>query len=293
MRFTFLLLLNLTWFQSNSQSHIYHTFPATGGIWRVDWGEQSCFSSGSPQANYRYVMNGDSLLNGLSYHRIEREFGSSIGCGPFYPQGFGYMGGLRDDSLNRKIYFIPRDSINEILLYDFGLTVGDTLPRYFIDLFGLNYTTITSIDSMLIGPGYRKAFHTVDNTFIEGIGSLAGLLEVQRLDLTPNLVCFIQNSVELYQYFPGSSCELISNIENKNQTEFHPVIFPNPFNALCSIRIAYKSTFTLYNFLGVEVKRISCVEGNNVFDREDLPSGIYFYEALGSVYKNRGRIVIN
>ncbi|TAH43530.1 MAG: T9SS type A sorting domain-containing protein [Bacteroidetes bacterium] len=293
MRITFLLLFNLIWFQSNSQSNIYHTFPVSDGVWRVDWGEQSCFSSGLPQANYRYIMNGDSVINGISYHKIEREYGSSIGCGPFYPQGNGYMGGLREDSLNRLIYFVPRDSINESLLYDFNLSVGDTLPSYFIDLFGLSYTTITSIDSMLIGSEYRKVLHSIGNSFVEGIGSLAGLLETQRLDLTPNLVCYIQDGIELYQYFPGVSCDLISSIDEKMQTKDDVDIFPNPFNTACTIRVDYRSTFILYNLLGIEVKRINCVEGSNVLDREQFSSGLYFYEVIGSKNKNRGRIVMN
>jgi len=294
MRFTILLLTCVFWLSSHAQTNVYHPFPITGGEWRVDWGEHSCFSSGFTQASYRYVMNGDTLINGLSYYKIERNYGLPFICGPYYPQGSGFVGAMREDTLARQIYFVPKDSSNEHLIYDFSLSVGDTLPSFIAGVYGLSDLTVSSIDSILIGTDYRKVFNSNSlNSFVEGIGSLAGLLEIQILEITPQLICFTHDSIELYHYFPGIDCDLVTTINDPQFENSIINIFPNPFRTFCTLHVDSKSIFILYNCLGIEVKRIVCFEGSNLFEREELPSGLYFYEVSNAKYRSRGRIVMN
>ncbi len=283
---------------SFAQTSIYHPFPEQGGIWRIDWGEQSCFMSGSPQAKYNYVMNGDTLLNGLWYNIIDRYYGSNYLCGPFYPVGSGYMGGLRQDSLNRQVFFVPKDSTNEKLIYDFSLVIGDTVPNFLLHQYGVSNVTITRIDSVFIGIDFRKAFITSNgNTIVEGFGSLAGLLEVMVLDITPELLCFSQDGVELYKQIPNVDCNLIDGMADLTYPENLILIFPNPVhsNATISLRTYYsESTFVLYNSIGTKVKHIMCHDGLNSVMVEDLPCGLYFYQLLAGNHKSiMGSIAIN
>ncbi len=87
-----------------SQGTIYYPFPEGNAVWRVNWAEQSCFVSGLPQANYRYVQNSDTTINFVTYHQIHRERGVAFACGPYYPVGFGYMGGIRQDTSLKKVF---------------------------------------------------------------------------------------------------------------------------------------------------------------------------------------------
>ena len=45
--------------------------------------------------------------------------------------GLGYIGALRDDTVAPKVLIVPRDSISEVLLYDFSVEVGDTVDQAF------------------------------------------------------------------------------------------------------------------------------------------------------------------
>lgn len=42
--------------------------------------------------------------------------------------GYGYAGAFRNDSLNKKVYFVKPGMLNDTLFYDFDLQLGDTLP---------------------------------------------------------------------------------------------------------------------------------------------------------------------
>ncbi|MBK7297664.1 MAG: hypothetical protein IPI91_14015 [Flavobacteriales bacterium] len=69
----------------------------------------------------------------------------------------------------------------ENLLYDFTLGVGDTLEGFLADNGPGGTGIVVSVDSILVGPNYRKRIN-IDTTeiciafsFIEGIGSTTGL----------------------------------------------------------------------------------------------------------------------
>lgn len=44
-----------------------------------------------------------------------------------------YHGAYRSE--NRKVYFVPKDSTNQYLLYDFSVEVGDTIPQVYFEYF--------------------------------------------------------------------------------------------------------------------------------------------------------------
>ena len=115
-------------------------FPSENGSWSfLHCDVQSNISWQSGQG-----LQGDSLHNNLSYSKISKSL--------LEPDDSGL---LRVE--NEKVFFIPKDSIEEILLYDFSLEAGDTFQladNWF--LFSPDYLVVNSIDSILIMNGdYR------------------------------------------------------------------------------------------------------------------------------------------
>ena len=277
---TFFIFLSSTIY---CQTNIYHPFPESGAIWRMEWGEQSCFLNGLPQAEYRYIMNGDTLINSAIYHQIYREVALPYFCGPFYPNGAGYMGGIRQDTIIKKIWYLPFDSTSEKLLYDFSLTVGDTLPKFICDLYGYQNTTISSIDSILIGTNYQKKFNYSGGQIVEGLGNLAGLFEMSHIDLTPQLLCFIQDSIELYKLNTFINCDLVTNIVSNKNEMFSIELFPNPFHSYANLKsnnYYSNSILVIYNQMGTVVKKIPIYSKDQVIERNNLNNGVYFFQLI-------------
>jgi len=269
---------------SKAQTNLYHDFPENNASWRVDWGEQTCFVSGLAQAKYRYYLLGDTLLNGTPYNQVIREFGSTYICGPSFPSGSGYMGGLRQDTMSRQVYFIAMDSTNESILYDFSLSIGDTVPDLIFKQYTFDHVTIAAIDSILVGSIYRKSFTTSNyNTIVEGIGSLAGLLEISVLDRTPMLICYSEDSTILYRYSAGVDCDLTTNLPESISSDHRVNFYPNPLVSESIIRLSaelIRSKFFLYDIQGKQVRIMELTDKYSNISKENLPSGFYFYKVI-------------
>lgn len=95
-------------------------------------------------------------------HNVLRFMPTVNVCGN--PYFISYGGGLiRNDTSTKKVYTIGPDS----LLYDFSLNVGDSVKLKYCS----SGKVITTIDSVLVGTGYRKRFIFYNgNQMIEGIG---------------------------------------------------------------------------------------------------------------------------
>ncbi len=131
---------------------------------------------------------------------------------------FVYRGGLRVDS--DRWYFIDKDSASEMLLYDFGLSEGDTLKEQFytetavgFNPWGNNYHYVSQVDTQMYNGMQRRALY-LDNggaPWIEGIGCAQGLL----WDSYPNisefyitLECYSNNDSVGYNQFNSTGAEV-------------------------------------------------------------------------------------
>jgi len=180
----------------------YYAFPDSNAVWRVDWGTSTCLSFTLPDAQYQYVITGDTVIGPETYQKIERSGICTLCCMPpltvAHPDN-RYMGALRQDTLLRHVYYLPSDSTTEYLLYDFSLSLGDTVKGYLSDAtFSGCIAIVDSIDSVLIDGSYRRRIMTSGCgaasiiIFIEGIGSTYGLLEpfFTNMEATGTLICF-------------------------------------------------------------------------------------------------------
>ena len=181
-----------------------------------------------------------------------------------------YSGTLREYS--KIIYFIPDTSSTEYLLYNFNLTVGDTIIHPFGGAVCTNDTlTVASVDSILLSDGYHKQFwfNPTAPYWIEGIGSIGYLLApLQSLCVSGNdvLECMISDTSF---HYPANQTSCIISVNEHQKSLVDILIFPNPSN----------STFTI-DFNNADIHEIILT---------DLPGRVIFRQQL----ENQTKFSIN
>ena len=178
--------------------------------------------------------------------------------------------------------FVSGDTA-EMLLYDFDLEVGDTLPVTYNNPPGVY---VTAVDSFYTSAGYRKRFMLAGDTWskflIEGVGHSNGLREPMYLvfDCGFSLTCF---SIGDSSFYPsqGPNCVIDVGIDERKIARKINV-FPQPFSNAVTIgfgKVENDVQFTVYSVCGRKVISLSNISGDQMqFERGDLKSGIYFYE---------------
>ncbi|MBC7864853.1 MAG: T9SS type A sorting domain-containing protein [Bacteroidia bacterium] len=283
--FYFLLLLNLF---VKAQTSVYHPMPDSNAVWNIHY-VQYCFVNGMGDEYYSITISGDTLINGQVYHKFFTPYVQSFSTGTCGFNSLGYNGAYRDDTLQKKIFYIPPSDTTEQLLYDFTMQVGDTLKGFLKSgSFSWATDTVQSVDSVLIGGSYRKRIN-INNWYnvslIEGVGSIYGLIipspgyitDMPSFDLT----CFTQNGQALY---PNTSinCQLITS-ENSIDKDLPEVkIFPNPSNG--SFAIDFGKTCFKEIWLTDICGRLICFQkttNQTLIYINDLPNGTYILRLDG------------
>mgnify|MGYP003637992880 FL=1 len=242
----------------------------------------------------------DTIINGLTYHTLvahEKELhpvGNPPNCHPLgsFTMHYNlYFGAFRNDSVNKKVWFVPPGDTLDTLLYDFNLSVGDTLPigyKYDPSVNRLFQDTITvvAIDSVNLGGVWRKRYalrHCPISGFndiyiIEGIGSTQSLLENYYSCNYSNLLgveCTKENGVTIY---PNSSyqCNVIVGLETTEIKKQEVKLYPNPTNG--SIFITEHEQLERIQLFNIQGKLIKEIQPNRssetVLNIEGSP-GIY------------------
>ena len=260
----------------------YHPFPMSNAVWR----EYRMYASSSSSTfyNYQHELIGDTLLNGVLYSKVHK-------TGYFAKVGGGeekwnkvYVGAIREDS-SKKVFFIPNSSSVEWLLYDFNLSIGDTLPYMYGMSPGDHIVNI--VDSVLLSDTFHKRYgiRVYDSPvgqknlyFIEGVGTTYGLLQKQGgiSGMIAKLICFIHNGITAYS--TGEKCELIElPVDNVDTNELK--CFLNPSNMIVELTglPGNQLIFNLYSANGSKVYEKIIPSGKkSVFvDMKMLSPGIY------------------
>lgn len=294
MKKLLLVFLALMTLSTKAQTWLYHPFLDSNAIWNVTLQDYLY------EEDFSYALSGDTLINGFYYHKISKPFINIVGVSGTQYNYAGYAGSIRQDTTNRKIYFIFSTDNIEYLLYDFNLQVGDTLKGYSQFFCPSFIKTIISTDSILIGSSYRKRWNTNQNfSIIEGIGSTLGLLDFCFYSLSPTniLTCFQQNGQSL---FPSTTtnCELITSVNSGENILFQINVFPNPFTNKTTLQFdnSKKENFTLtiYNLQGQVVLTIANITNDNIeIERQNLMSGLYFFHLRTDKRVTSGKLMVN
>jgi len=190
----FLVLLFFTAFlgsaKAQQKDHPYIPLLDTNKVWL----ESMLYEFGFINVTENYIgTKTDTLIHNDTVYTILYEQNSIITL-------------LREDTLTKKIY--RRNFYNpfwdkEEILYDFSMQVGDSI------LMENHWYWVDSIKNFNIFGIERKVFYIYNIIWIEGIGSLAGILNTNRI---PGLIgmggvelnCTYQNDILQYQsYWAG------------------------------------------------------------------------------------------
>jgi len=306
---TFLLfiicLLQLNRFEA--QTNVYHPFPSdNSAVWNVSYVDYWFIEC----RKYSYSITGDTTINGLAYHKIGKQGQEYVMdyyqgnpnipyCTNQVTQNFNYYSGaIREDLVQKKIYFIEPTLSIESVLYDFTLNVGDTIKGYFSS--GPPSLVILSIDSILIGTQFRKIWNIDPSNgwggtpqIIEGIGSIYGLLEVPYVieKRSRALECFSENNQTLYpSYNATSGCNLLTSTKEVDGTKKLLSLFPNPNNGKFELIVnSQKINFLeITDVLGNLILKSEINKEATVIDLSDKLNGIYFVKISDST----GNVVV-
>lgn len=299
--FTF---FQLSTFLSFSQVNTYFE---NNPVWHVETASYSGWDCSGSIDSYNYYMEGDTIIDTLTYKKIFRQGVVTLinsSCQPYdnnlyinqTPSFF-----LR--SFNKKMYIYRPEDQFETLLYDFNLTIGDTLPEtYTYNPSNSSYLMIVeSIDSVSTPNGYLKKFALSGgnlDTLYEGIGSTGGLEEsIFPLFLSGShqLRCYSLNNSSYVPTISSSTCYItvgIPDLSNKNEHK----VFPNPFSSKMEIQLNSEvndAELTIFTPNGLKVKTIVFSGNRFNFEREELNAGMYYYQIKpGDANSLTGKFVI-
>lgn len=273
--------------------HTYHPFAASASAWEID------YRQGPNHISYGSIVmpagaGNDTIIGAQLYHKVTL-------------LTVGYVGGLREDTSAQQVFYCPKDSMQEYLLYDFSISVGDTVRNVIvIPAIGsgsnLYHAVVTAIDSVQLNNIYyyqyslNPYYHNdpmmnafVSVTWFERFGGMHGLLATLPFSSTgidDYLQCMSVNDTSyMHNNWPSyspQSCSIILGtpaFETNKLSVFPTVISDHvELNGFPILNHAY--TAELFNSLG------QCVVKKYIFTRldglEDLPAGIYFLRITGS-----------
>lgn len=270
----------------------YYPFPTSNAVWRENhvavYG-----SSNSSYFSYQNFISGDTLIMGKTYHKIYKTGyvnHKTRDTNIYSEYKNEYVGAIREDN-SKRIYFFKDIILNEQLLYDFNLKIGDKLPTMVgtrEDIINNHVVyTVHGIDSVIVSGVFHKRFEIFYSTnskvyLIEGLGSTDGLLArfYPSYGYNFELICFQQDGKSAFP--DGVECNLIStgisevNLQNEIQ------IFPNPSTGIINISNLPDRPLKLqlFNMLGKLVYETQIQAINYSLNLNLMPGGIYLLKVI-------------
>jgi len=198
---------------------------------------------------------------------------------------------LREDTIEKKVYYRRDFGHDEQLYYDFSMEIGDSISFYDTpDLyFKLEVKQTENILGLERYVYYLKGTWDINNLYviwIEGIGSLAGIVNPHNVPIfiwagSTELNCYYYN--DLLQYQSNMASEYGCHFESIGITEIignYLKLYPNP--AKDYFYIDYKKcvfnkklTLKLYDIFGNCIKQKSINCDKEQIDISNLPAGLY------------------
>lgn len=267
-----------------------HPFPVDNGIWvnnsityYIDENMQPVITSSFDE---KYCANGnDTIINSTSYKQVDRCFSSSS----------SFHGAWRYE--NGQVYFVPKDSLNEFLLYDFTLDIGDEVDVLIQEGFGASpnfqviATYVSEVDTVIVDGTPRRRLSVPEYTWIEGIGCTSGLFMEPWINVSNyglSLVCMSTDDTLQYDGSPlvigePGVCDFTVSSEELDQNPHISQIFPNPAKSQINLSNAEDiDRLSIVNIAGQEVSSIAVAKGQTQvsISVEDLSSGMFLLQAF-------------
>jgi hypothetical protein len=240
------------------------------------------------QANNYCASGQDTTINAISYTKLE------------YCTG-GYKGAFRNEA--GRVFYVPGDSLQEFLLYDFTLTDGQTATNVYFepawsdgpvvaDVTISNTTISTELE------GRKVLYLQAGGTWIEGIGAQWGLFTEPYINVSNyelRLECMSHADTLRYPLVvPGAgACELIMGVADPDAPSL--VIHPNPTEGIVTVGGLPQQgpvSITVFGMDGRSVRTERFTASDRVqVDLSALPRGVYVLEANSPVQRIRSTVV--
>ncbi len=298
--------------KGKAQTNVYHPFPDSNAVWLTGcsglayggcacYGGYCLFSSTTQDS-----LGGDTTIGAYMYNKVWTESSNTLWndgpttCPPgvnnysttFY--NYSYDGAIRQNISLKKVYYIAPLSTHDTLLYDFNLSLGDTLPATYIN--AANYAYVSKVDTFKISGNYHNRFWlwlvgttpptSSDSGYaaiIEGMGSTNGLFNVSPesfFESSCALNCIKINEASIYPS-ATTTCTSIYNTMGISQIKSlntQIAIYPNPTKDVLNVECEManeKATLTITDMLGNVVKQMPFNTQHITFNITDLNEGVY------------------
>lgn len=257
---------------------------------------ETCQWGAEPTINKYFIkINTDTIINTKTYKKVFSSVNADF-------ESLTHIGYIRENS--DKVYFKDKTSMNEGLLYDFSLSIGEqvTIENYFLNS-SIYTLTVENVDSISINKQNirRLSFVDSDEYWLEGIGSSYGVLNSGFSDTTGcfyDLICFRSDSV-VYVNPEFNDCDLsISTSVFEYSSDSQGCwIYPNPFTDKATLMIndlsSQKYLLKIYSMAGTNIKSDSFFGNEYQINGSQFINGIYFYSVVdyNSNIKYNGKII--
>lgn len=230
-----------------------------------------------------FKIMGDTTIGQLEYKKLYATYDTTF-------RNWYKYGALRENE--NKVYFYLFANETEVLLYDFGLNVGENFnsTHNSIEYQGCPIEMeVSLIDTVTIENGEQQQRITFSDgeEWIAGIGSIYGLVYVGVyqciIDMYYDLSCCHENDELIFQSPSFEDCLINTVGLNENVSKINHSICPNPFSHSTVLIFDYWSSQTyrlqIFNSTGQLIKRINEINSGKIeISGEHLNSGIYFYQ---------------
>lgn len=267
-----------------------------------NWNLLDIFWTSSRTNNYS--IGSDTIINGTTYQQLLRDGELVEFHNPTTPR---FIRETEDGKvyIDNHIYL----DTDEILIYDFGLTLMDTfllVPSLNTNL--ENRFVVTAVDTIVLldgSPRRQLTLELIDSQFngtliwIEGVGEKEfGPFYAHAFyvfDVVSDLLCAYQDEVvQVYQNSDYDSCFVTFTSVEELEINSPIKIYPNPVKDLLTLDLSETNqTFTeinIFNALGEMVYQQKVASSITEINTNQLNSGIYFLllkDNSGTSYSHR------
>lgn len=217
-----------------------------------------------------YCVNGeDTLIQSITYTKV------------WYCGGL-YKGALRDD--NGTVYFVPANSTDEYLLYDFNAQQGQTLTNVYVgnhfdETFMLQEFTVSQTATVDIGGLIRRVVYASDFRWIEGIGCETGLFMEPWGNVSMYAVyleCFSVSGQTIFPTEANGDCDLTVGL-TPHKTRSGASVFPNPTTGQIGVSAPANTSIALLQLTDLVGRVLATTKPNapQATWHLKVPTGIY------------------
>ena len=245
----------------------------------------------------RCTLQGDTVIEGKTYHKILHQHNRTQWVWEFPNEPYEYLAAPTISHIvpiavdGQKIYVRYKDT--DLLMYDFSLKIGDSIPMYgwdyysdYFELIGYAHVKATDSVTLLDGRKVKQLRYDMRMRDMEYVGSEYGILSPVIMPAIPtcgySCSCFSLNGEPLFETSSGD-CSILNEVIYSMETSA-PVVPDDRFLLSLSDDILHIQISDKLLQAGIYTIHGQCVlhTANTDIDVTSLPQGMYILRALSA-----------